>query len=114
MAKIWKRWRERLRGQSPQEQERQALEERVLLGDDYRFVFGSPAGQRVLADILHRAGLMADTYDAHPTNAAYAQGKRRVALDIVELINADPDDRLRLARTGETEALFPHHLPNEE
>jgi hypothetical protein len=114
MPRIWKRWRDQLRGQSPEEQTRRQLEERALLGMDYRFVFGTEAGQRVLADILHRAGLMADTYDAHPPNAAYAQGKRRVALDIIELLNADPADRQRLATTGDTEELFPITPPKED
>ena len=104
---IWKFWRDRGRGETPEQQEQRQRDERAMLAMDYRFVFGSEAGQRVLADILHKAGVMAETYDAHLPNMAYASGKRRLGLDIVEMINADPADQQRMALSGQTEDLFP-------
>ena len=112
MPSIWKRWRDRGGRETPEQQARQVVEERHFLAMDYRFVFASEPGQRVLADILRRAGVMQSTYDAHPSNAAFAEGKRRVALEIIEMINADPADRQRLALTGTTEELFP--MPRED
>jgi hypothetical protein len=106
MPRIWKFWREQPRGESPDQRDARLQAERAALADDYRFVFATEPGQRVLADILRRGGIMTDTYDAHPPNAAYAQGKRRLALEIVEMINADPAGRDRLALTGATESLF--------
>jgi hypothetical protein len=106
MPAIWKLWRDRGRGETAAQQAQRQLEERATLAADYRFVFGNEAGQRVLADILHRAGVMLDPYDAHPPNAAYNAGKRRTGLDIIEMINADPADQQRLGTTGQTEDLF--------
>lgn len=102
MASIFHRWRDRRRPRSDAE----LAAERADLARDYRFVFGSEPGQRVLADLLRRGGVMLDPYDAHPTNAAYAMGKRRLALDIIETINADQAAQEALAITGETEELF--------
>jgi hypothetical protein len=80
--------------------------ERALLIEDYQEVFRTQAGQRVLADILRRNRVIDDTFDPAPTVAAYHEGRRRAALEIVELINDDPDAAWRLAATGETEELF--------
>jgi hypothetical protein len=107
MARIWQLWRDRQRGESPEDQARRVAEERLFLAIDYRQVFGSQAGQRVLADILRRAGIMQTSFDAVPAIAAYNEGKRRIGLEIIELLNADPADQERLARTGDTESLFP-------
>lgn len=82
------------------------MRERALLIEDYQEVFRTPAGQRVLADILRRNRVIDDTFDPVPTVAAYHEGRRRAALEIVELINDDPDAAWRLAATGETEEMF--------
>lgn len=107
MPRIWQLWRDRGRGESPQQQQRRQEDERAVLAGEYRATFATPTGQRVLADILRRAGVMSTTFDAHPPNAAYAEGKRRIGLEIIEMINADPADQDRLALTGHTEELFP-------
>jgi hypothetical protein len=80
---------------------------RALLLEDYRNTFGTEAGQRVLADLLRRHQVMDSTYVAgDPMGTAYSEGKRRVALEIIEMINADPDAHRRLATTGYTEELL--------
>lgn len=106
MPRIWKLWRDRRRDESDEQQDARLAEARAALALDYRQTFATDHGQRVLADILRRAGMMQDTYDAHPPNAAYNQGKQRVGLEIIEMINANPADQLRLAQSGETEDLF--------
>lgn len=112
MARIWQLWRERPRGETPAQAQQRELSERALLSDDYRHVFASEPGQRVLADILRRAGVMQDCFDAHPPIAAYNEGKRRMGLEIIEMINADPADQEHLARSGNTESLF-HDRPTD-
>lgn len=107
MPRIWQLWRDRRRGESPEEQARRAQEDRLFLAMDYRHVFASEPGQRVLADILRRAGVMQTSFDAVPSIAAYNEGKRRIGLEIIEMLNADPADQERLIRTGATESLFP-------
>lgn len=87
---------------------RDAAVERALLSDAYREVFRTPDGQRVLADILRRARVLDTVFDASPTVAAYGEGMRRVGLEIVQMINEDPDAMLKLAASGQTEELFPH------
>ena len=99
MPSIWRRMFERAAAGSPAQQ-------RALLSDDYREVFRTPAGQRVLADILRRSRVLDTVFDANPTVAAYGEGQRRVGLEIVELINADPDAMLKMAASGQTEELF--------
>lgn len=106
MPRIWQFWRDRGRGETAAQQEQRLRDERTMLAIDYRFVFGTEPGQRVLADILRRAGVMAETYDAHLPNMAYAAGRRRMGLDIIEMINADAAVQDRLALTGQTEELF--------
>jgi hypothetical protein len=44
--------------------------------------------------------------------AAYNEGRRRMALEIIEMLNADPAQLDRLALTGDTENLF--NPPKEE
>lgn len=99
MALIWQFWRERRRDEDP-------MEARAFLAEDYRITFGSPMGQRVLADILRRAGVMQTTFDAHPPTAAFNEGRRRIGLEIIEMINADPAPQQAMATTGNTEELF--------
>lgn len=103
--RIFETWRERNQlAKNPQT----AQEQRAALGMDYRHVFGGEAGQRVLADILRRGGVLQDPFQATERETAYALGKRRLAVEIIEMLNSDPDAHLALLRTGETEELFPH------
>jgi hypothetical protein len=102
MPSLFHRWRDRRRERSAAE----IAADRAGLVADYRFVFASEAGQRVLADLLRRAGVLAHAYDAHPHNHAYAEGKRAIGLELIEMINADPAAHDGLARTGETEELY--------
>lgn len=99
MPRLWRTWRERRNDTAADA----ALRERQLRLD-YRRVFATEEGGRVLADILARAGVMQSSYtigDSHET--AFREGRRRLGLELVEMINSDPEALTKLATTGETE-----------
>lgn len=80
------------------------------LAADYQTTFATTAGQRVLADLLRRTGVMLTTAqpgETRTTALLLREGQRQVGLYIVRQINAEPDAALRLARTGDTAELFP-------
>lgn len=100
MVAIFRRWRDRRQASG-------AVERREALIRDYRQVFMTDAGQRVLADILERGGVMQPSFRGDGAGAtAFREGQRYGALQIIEMINADPDAARRLAMTGNTEELF--------
>ena len=98
MAALFFRFAERKR-----DRDRQAL---AALASDYGDLFRSPAGQRVLAHILQRNRVFDTTFDATPTVAAFQEGKRRAALEILEMVNADPTAWQRMVDQDDTGALF--------
>lgn len=99
MAQVRKR-RSDARRANPIDEERQRR-------TDYRMVFGTEAGQRVLADILRLCAISQTTFvPGAPDLSAFNEGRRRVALEVIELITADPNALLRLMQTGETGELF--------
>ena len=80
---------------------------RDALRQDYRHVFGTPAGQRVLADLLGRTGVMRSAYRPRQADVtAFNEGQRRMGLYLIERINDDPAAAERLAQSGQTEELF--------
>ncbi|MFN0183046.1 MAG: hypothetical protein ACKVQR_04420 [Aquabacterium sp.] len=101
--RIWQTWRERRRLEQDEALARQA---RAELVHDYKHVFGTQPGERVLADILRRAQVINDPMRPSDRETAYALGMRRLGMEIVEMINADPDAQLAMLRTGETEELY--------
>lgn len=101
--RIWQTWREKRRLEQDETLARQA---RAELVHDYKHVFGTEPGGRVLADILRRAQVINDPMRPSDRETAYALGMRRLGMEIVEMINADPDAQLAMLRTGETEELY--------
>jgi hypothetical protein len=71
---------------------------------DYRAVFGSDAGRRVLADLYDFCGVGRDDmpFGGETTGLylAHETGKRRVALRIASILNHDDGELLRRALTG--------------
>ena len=101
MARFWLTFRER-RAVDPRADALQRV-------TDYRVTFGNEAGQRVLADIARRAGVMQTTWGEDGADAsAFREGRRRLALEIIETINADPGAMEKAALTGNTEEIFNH------
>ena len=77
------------------------------LRDDYRITFGTEQGQRVLADICRRCAVMQTSFVAGQSDVtAYQEGRRRVALEIIEAINPSPEASDELAITGETKGIY--------
>lgn len=105
-ARLWLTFRQR-REMGRLTAEQRAQQEAVLVAA-YREVFGGERGRLVLADILRRAGLMARGYaPGEPAEATiYREGRRSVALEIVEMVNRDPNAALEMARSGEVSDLY--------
>jgi hypothetical protein len=57
--------------------------------DDLRKLLGVAWGRRTVKRILTDAGLDANTFSPNALQMAYAAGRRSVALDIANQINAD-------------------------
>lgn len=100
MARLW-------RFRSERQTRDEAARERAATARAYQAVFRSAGGQAVLADILTRAGMVGSSFvpgDPHAT--AFNEGKRRLALEIIERLNVNPDALLRMLREGETAGIF--------
>ena len=100
-TRLWRRANERA---SDRETAAREEHQRRL---DYHAVFGSEQGQRVLADILRRCGVMKGTFAGCDTHlAAFHEGRRRVGLELIETLNQHPDAVSEMLRTGQVEDLF--------
>ena len=64
---------------------------------DYRTVFGTPEGERVLADLIDLNGLLRPTFNADAQVAAFNEGRRNVVLDILRFLNVTPEQVRDLA-----------------
>ena len=108
MAAIRRRIADLLRrGKSREQIAAEAASRLQQLRTDYRVVFGSDAGQRVLADLMERLGVSQTSFrPGQPDMTAYHEGRRRAALEIVEIITADPTAPVRMIAQGDTEELF--------
>jgi hypothetical protein len=59
---------------------------------DYRAVFGSPEGKRVLADLAARHWMFGGTLHAESLVMAHREGERNVVLGIIDYMEMKPDD----------------------
>ncbi len=50
---------------------------------DYKVVFGSEEGKRVLHDILKSCGMLTSSFDESSVTMAYKEGQRNVALSLL-------------------------------
>lgn len=99
MARLW-------RFRSERQTREEAAKERAETLRAYQAVFAGPVGQLVLADILTRAGLVGSSFvPGDPCATAFNEGKRRIGLEIIESLNVNPDNVLRMLREGETAGL---------
>lgn len=58
----------------------------------YKRLFSTPDGKAVLRDILTRCGYDQSSFDKDPYKTARNEGRREVALDILNLLNMDIQD----------------------
>lgn len=71
---------------------------RIRLRRDYRAVFGTDAGQRVLNDLLAFSGFAKDALVPNdPQATGYQLGMRRVALRVLSFLHLDEADLARRA-----------------
>ena len=69
------------------------------LAHDYRHVFTSPEGERVLLDLMRRGGVLSVAHveaDSHST--AYNDGKRALGFEILRLLRWSEAQLLELAK----------------
>jgi hypothetical protein len=59
--------------------------------DDYKIVFGTPTGRKVLTDILNKGNVFAPIVATDPVAAANMEGARHLALHIASFIKFDAD-----------------------
>lgn len=91
----------------------EVAQEQAALAQAYRQTFATEQGRLVLADVLRRAGLMQSSFATDPHLTAFREGRRRLALEIVEAINRDPDAVMTMLTSGETNSLFPNPTGDE-
>jgi hypothetical protein len=60
----------------------------VLL-EDYKVVFSSEAGQRVLYDLMNFSSMLSTTYQGNVNDMVYSEGSRSVVLHILNKLNTD-------------------------
>lgn len=72
----------------------------------YRATFAPDYGQRVLADLIRRAGVFQTTETVDPLAIAFNEGRRQIVLSIINDISSDPTRLARLLIGGETEELI--------
>lgn len=59
---------------------------------DYRTVFGTPEGKRVLADMCARYWMFGSTLHTDAIVMAHREGERNVVLDIMRYLELKPSD----------------------
>lgn len=64
---------------------------------DYRATFGTPEGERVLADLVDRNGIFRPTFEQDPYVTAFNEGRRNVLLDILKYLQVTPEQFRKLA-----------------
>ena len=74
--------------------------------DDFKFVFGSEEGKRVLSHICRECGVLRPSYiPGEPLeNAAFNEGMRNVALMILTALDEAPERFLELSQEIEANA----------
>lgn len=77
------------------------LRDQLELVDDYKQVFGSDAGQRVLRDLEDFAGLLSDGFSENPYITAYNAGRRSVGVYLLEKLEMDRQRLMQMVREME-------------
>lgn len=82
---------------------------KLKLKHDYQTVFKTPAGERVLADILRRSGVTYPSFDANPEKARLMEGHRHLAHSIYRMVHSSDEPLLKLIAEENNK---PSHVPN--
>ena len=62
---------------------------------DYKQVFGSAAGKRVLLDIMTKSGILFEDDSADPHTNLVRKGERRVGRSILSMVHTDRERQLQ-------------------
>lgn len=67
--------------------------------EDFRFIFGTDEGKRVLSHICREAGVLRPSYvpGMDPNDAIFMEGQRNVALMILAFLDETPERFLQLS-----------------
>lgn len=67
------------------------IKDQLALVEDYQLVFDSPAGKKVLWDLMNRSGLLNSSYltGMTPMDLSFREGQRTVILHILGQLNMD-------------------------
>lgn len=76
---------------SQSQREIQRIRDRLNLRRDYQEVFGTTHGQRVLADILAKAGVTVPRFHADPGITQFNEGARHLASSIFRQVHGSTD-----------------------
>lgn len=68
--------------------EQQQIEQERQRTADYRMVFGTEPGRRVLRDLVGRFGILQPTWDPNPYAASLNEGQRAVVLSILNTLGS--------------------------
>jgi hypothetical protein len=71
------------------------LQDRLSIRQEYRAVFNTPQGQKVLADILRRAGVTRPQFEADPEKARIMEGHRHLAHSIYRMVHSSDEPLLK-------------------
>lgn len=81
----------------------EALQRELQKLEDYKHVFGSDAGQRVLRDLEDFCGLLSDGFDPDPNVTAYNAGRRAVGVYLLRMLEMSREDLQQMVRQQMTE-----------
>lgn len=70
---------------------------------DYKVVFGSEAGERVLYDLMRSAHVLSTTFSVEPCEMAMREGERNIVLRILTVLKMDPEKLRAKIAEGEQE-----------
>lgn len=84
----------------------------LKLKHDYQEVFGTPAGKRVLEDIMRRSGVTRPVFDSDPEKARLFEGHRHLAHSIFRMVHASDGPLLNLIAEEQRkqETHVTHHI----
>lgn len=80
-----------------------ALKQQLQRADDYKHIFNTAEGQRVLRDVLDFCGLLSDGFAEDPYVTAYNAGRRSVGVYLLRMLELDREQLQEMARKQTTE-----------
>ncbi len=84
---------------------RNPFKRRIALGQDYRDIFLSAAGERVMADLMRQCGMLETSMDGSPERTAFREGRRSIGLHVMEQLRWSEPELVKLAQERTTERL---------